>query len=266
LELLRNNFFVLLFIMSAYLSPPHLPLHQMLTHWIMQGTKIGNVENYYAMDGRVDFTLLRLGNLRSLEIRNGKQWTSFNRRSTSSFGMAARIDIIANQRGSIILDGPKSLDLLAMIVDDVGRKVRFNRYSPIKHLERERKGEGERCAFLSEFPVVIYQTGKIISDGWTAARNDSSKRGIAGLFDGKQPDASGSETLYGVRVPSGLSRDSERPTSTERGDLRRITHTGTLGTLPTRASGRCMTARGNARGVSSRLEEPRRRRGPLRSV
>lgn len=42
--------------------------------------------------------------------------------------------------------------------------------SPIKHLERERKsekreGEKERCAFLSEFPVVIYQTGKIVSDG-----------------------------------------------------------------------------------------------------
>lgn len=54
-------------------------------------------------------------------------------------------------------------------------KVHINRYSPIKHLEREREGEGERCAFLSEFPVVIYQTGKIVSDGWTAARNDSSK-------------------------------------------------------------------------------------------
>ncbi|KYN28280.1 hypothetical protein ALC57_02341 [Trachymyrmex cornetzi] len=88
-------------------------------------------------------------------------------------------------------------------------------------------------------------------------KKKSRRRGIAVLFDGKQPDASGRK-LYTVSMYNagtiGLSHATTRSQRAPSRGAFDVSHTGTLGTLPTRQAD--VTARGNARGVSSKPEEP----------
>lgn len=67
-----TNFFYALYERLFFLpfppSPPLITSPQMSdVHWIIQGAGIGNVEYFYAMDGHVDFTLLRTDKLHSLD-------------------------------------------------------------------------------------------------------------------------------------------------------------------------------------------------------
>ncbi|KYM92149.1 hypothetical protein ALC53_01212 [Atta colombica] len=208
-----------------------------------------------------------------VEIRNGKQWISFKRRSTNSFGLTVRHHHVAEvlywmtqnliyQMGKIVSDGwTAARNFFSKSREEEEEEEEDTKEEEEDEAKQEKREEGECFGITSRghaprvhvcprrAGAIECQTGRTIRKSPVGAVS----RGF--LTESSRTRAAGNS----IRCPCttgtiGLSHATTRGQRAPSHGVFDVSHTGTLGTFPTRQVD--VTARGNARGVSSKSEEP----------